>query len=102
MDLDYEKYQNGSYDFVSNDAGELAVFIGAGDSEVDTDLAKIIYDDSDASAILVRNKDNLVMFDDLPDEVCELLKDGHKTVIVYELIDENTEPNAYEVPLEMK
>jgi hypothetical protein len=102
MDLDYEKYKDGSYDFVVNDDGDLAVFIGAGDTDPDTNLVKIIYDDNDASAILVRNKDNLVMFEDLDESLCEMLKDGRKTVLVIEVTDENTEPNAYDVPLEMK
>jgi hypothetical protein len=38
----------------------------------------------------------------LDESLCEILKDGRKTVLVAEMTDENTEPNAYEVPLEMK
>ena len=101
MGLDYEKYQDGSYDFTVSDDGDLAVIMGAKDSEVDGDVAKIIFDNSDSSATLVRNKDNLVMFEDLPEGLCEMFKDGRKTITVIEVTDENTEPNVYEVPIEM-
>jgi hypothetical protein len=64
-------------------------------------IAKFIYDDSDASAVLVRNKDNFIMFDDLAEGLCETLKDGRKTVNVIEVSEEKG-LHSYEVPLEMK
>ena len=102
MDFDYEKYKDGSYNFIVNGDGDLAVVIGAREGiEVDANIAKIIYNDSDSGAILVRNKNSLSMFEDLPDEVCEMFKDGRQTITVIE-VTENTEPNSYEVPIEMK
>jgi hypothetical protein len=39
------------------------------------------------------------MFDDLPEEICEMFKDGRETITIIEVTDENTEPNSYEVPI---
>ena len=102
MDLDYVKYRDGSGDFIVNGDGDLGLIIGAKEGiEADPNIAKIIFDDSKAQAILVKNKDNLSMFEDLPEDVCEIFRDGRKTITVIEVTDENTEPNSYEVPIEL-
>jgi hypothetical protein len=41
------------------------------------------------------------MFEDLPEGLCEMFKDGRKTITVIEVTDENTDPDMYEVPIEI-
>ena len=90
-----------TYDFIINDEGEVMLLLHA--QETEPKNARIEVDVQEKSAVLIRNPDDEILLQDLPDDVIDNMQD-EDTILVCELkIGEKEEDtqivNAYEAEI---
>ncbi len=95
--------KNTTYDFVVNDEDEVMLLLYASDTPP-AEATRIVLDPENNSAELVRNEDESIVLDAVPDSIFDSLADADK-LLVCELSDtENEEDSkivyAYEADIE--
>ena len=95
--------KNTTYDFVVNDEDEVMLLLYASDT-LPAEATRIVLDPENNSAELVRNEDESIILDAVPDSIFDSLADADK-LLVCELSDtENEEDSkivyAYEADIE--
>ncbi len=71
-----------TYDFIINDEGEVMLLLHA--QETEPKNARIEVDVQEKSAVLIRNSDDEILLQDLPDDVIDNMQD-EDTILVCEL-----------------
>ena len=71
-----------TYDFIINDEGEVMLLLHA--QETEPKNARIEVDVQEKSAVLIRNPDDEILLQDLPDDVIDNMQD-EDTILVCEL-----------------
>lgn len=94
--------KSATYDFVVNDEDEVMLLLYAGETAPNN--ARFILNAEDSSAELIRNSDENIVLEDIPDDIFDSLVDADK-LLICELSDTDKEEDskivyAYEADIE--
>ena len=84
--------KNTTYDFVVNDEDEVMLLLYASDTPP-AEATRIVLDPENNSAELVRNEDESIVLDAVPDSIFDSLADADK-LLVCELSDTENEEDS--------